>query len=52
MHVLHGIAEFDTESTENVPLPGIIFGVDFSLDLFVVDDNDAERTLCFRIVES
>lgn len=48
---LHRSAELATEPTENVSLPGIVFGVDLALDLPVVDDGDSERARRFRIVE-
>lgn len=52
MHLFHGIAEFDTESTKDVSLPGIVFSVDFGLDLFVVDDDNTEGMLRLRVIES
>ena len=51
MHLLHRVAELDTEATQDVALPGVVLGVDARLHLLVVDDAHAERLLRLRSVE-
>ena len=45
VHLLHGISKLDTEPTENVALPCVIFRVHARLDLFVVNDTDNKGLL-------
>lgn len=47
MHLLHCISELHTETTENIPLPRVIFGVYSGLDLLVIHDTDTETQLRF-----
>lgn len=51
MHLLHRIAQFDSESTENIALPRVVLGVDSRLHLLVVDDAHAKRFLGIGRVE-
>jgi hypothetical protein len=47
MHLLHRISELHTETTEDIPLPCIIFSVDSGLDLLVIHDTDTKTQLRF-----
>lgn len=51
MHLFHCIAEFHTEATEDISLPGVVFGVHPGLHLLVVDHASTERSLCLGSVE-
>ena len=52
MHLLHGVAELDAKSSENIALPRIVLRVHSGLHLFVVNDAYSERLLRIRCVES
>lgn len=51
MYIFHGIAQLDTESTENISLPSVILGIDPRLDLLIVDDAYTQRFLRVRGVK-
>lgn len=51
VHLLHCVAQFHTEATEDIPLPRIVFGVNPRLHLLVVNDANTQRLLCVRGVE-
>lgn len=51
VHLLHGVAQLDTKSAQNVSLPRVVLGVHPCLHLFVVDDANAETALRLRGVE-
>ena len=45
MHLLHGVSKLDAKSTENVPLPRVVFRIDSGLHLLVVNHADAKGFL-------
>ena len=47
VHLLHGISKFDTETAENITLPGVILRVHTGLHLLIIDDANSEGLLNF-----
>ena len=51
VHLLHRIAQLDTEPAQNVPLPRVVLGVHPRLHLLIIDHAHAETALRLRRVK-